>query len=108
MSFKLASPIAAYFTADKLGTDAVVRCFTPDAVVTDEGRAHSGHAAIREWKDGTSTCYTYTTEPFSSEHVDGQTVISSHLVGDFPGSPLDLRYFFRVAGDKITALTIGG
>ena len=32
--------------------------------------------------------------------------MTSHLEGDFPGSPLDLRYFFTLDGDKIAALEI--
>jgi hypothetical protein len=32
--------------------------------------------------------------------------VTSHLVGDFPGSPVDLRYFFVLDGDKIASLEI--
>ena len=37
---------------------------------------------------------------------DGRTVVSSHLVGNFPGSPVDLRYAFRFDGDRIAELEI--
>jgi len=36
----LPEPVAAYFDADKRGCDAVARCFTNRAVVTDEGRTY--------------------------------------------------------------------
>ena len=33
-------------------------------------------------------------------------VVTSHLVGNFPGSPVDLRFFFKLEGDKIASLEI--
>ena len=108
MTVALPPPIAAYFAADKSGIDAVVECFTEDAVVVDEGHTYRGAAAIRSWKEGTTSKYLYTTTPFASEEVDGRTIVSSHLVGNFPGSPVDVRYFFTLAGGRIAALTIGG
>lgn len=108
MSIKLQSPIADYFTADanKVDRDAVARCFTENAVVKDEGRIHTGRAAIKQWKENSTTKYQYTSEPFKSEEMDGKTVITSHLVGNFPGSPVDLRYFFKIDGGKIASLEI--
>ena len=53
-----------------------------------------------------SAKYEYTCEPLACEEKDGQTVITCHLVGDFPGSPVDLRFFFELAGEKIESLEI--
>jgi len=36
------------------------------------------------------------------EEKDGKTVVTSHLVGNFPGSPVDLRFFFTLEGGKIS------
>lgn len=72
----------------------------------DEGRTHTGHAAIRKWKAESSAKYTYTSEPFAVEDPDGRTVVTSHVVGDFPGSPVDLRHFFTLERDKIASLEI--
>ena len=105
-SLNLPKPIAAYFTADKGDGEAVSRCFTEDAVVKDEGHTHRGRAAIKAWKTDASTKYQYTCEPFAGEAKDGKTVVTSHLVGNFPGSPIDLRYFFGLEGDKIASLEI--
>jgi hypothetical protein len=105
-SVNLPKPIAAYFAADKGDADAVSRCFTEDAVVKDEGHTHRGRAAIKEWKTDASAKYKYTSEPIACEEKDGTTVVTSHLVGNFPGSPVDLRYFFRLLGDKIASLEI--
>ncbi len=105
-SLNLPKPVAAYFTADKGDGEAVSRCFTEDAVVKDEGHSHKGRAAIKAWKTDASAKYQYTCEPLACEERDGKTVVTSHLVGNFPGSPVDLRYFFRLEGDKIASLEV--
>ena len=105
-SISLPEPIAAYFAADKLDAEAVARCFTNDAVVKDEGETHSGLAAIRRWKTEAAAKYTYTCEPFLVEREPGQTVVHSHLEGDFPGGQVDLRFFFRLERGKIASLEI--
>ena len=105
-SLGLPKTIAAYFAADSGDGEAISQCFTEDAVVKDEGQTHKGRTAIKKWKTGTSAKYQYTSEPFACEERDGKIVVTSHLVGDFPGSPVDLRYFFELQGDKIVSLEI--
>src|ERR1700694_4573276 len=104
MTLDLPEPIAAYFTADKGASDAVSQCFTENAVVKDERRTYNGRAAIKKWKADASTKYQYTSEPFASERKDGLTVVTSRLTGNFPGSPVNLRFFFELEGDKIESL----
>src|SRR5215467_5510122 len=106
MSLELPGPIAAYFAADKEDGEAVARCFTEDAVVKDEGRTYRGRAAIRQWKEDVSTRYQYTSEPFTCEQRAGTVVVTSRLTGTFPGSPVDLRFFFVLEGDEIASLEI--
>ena len=106
MSIDLPKPIAAYFIADKGDSEAFARCFTENAIVKDEGRTYDGRAAIAKWKAAASAKYQYTSEPFASEARDGKTIVASHVAGNFPGSPVDLRYFFEVDGDKIASLEI--
>ena len=105
-SLSLPKPIAAYFTADSGDGEAVSQCFTENAIVKDEGHTYNGRAAIKEWKADTSAKYQYTSEPFAYEEKDEKIVVTSHLVGNFPGSPVDLRYFFRLEGDKIASLEV--
>ena len=106
MSIDLPEPIAAYFAADKLGGEAIARCFTQDAVVKDEGRAYTGLESICQWKAAASAKYQYTCEPFRSEQAGVNTVVSCHLTGTFPGSPIDLRYLFRLERGKVASLEI--
>jgi len=102
----LAEPIAAYFAADKQGPEALARCFTPGAIVKDEGRTHTGLDAIKAWKKAASTQYTYTTEPFALEQKEGLHVVTSRVSGNFLGSPVDLRYRFRLECGLIASLEI--
>lgn len=106
MPLDLPKPIAAYFTADRADGEAIARCFTEGAVVKDEGRTHVGRAAIAAWKSETSTKYTYTSEPIALENAGDTTIVTSHLVGDFPGSPIDLRFIFTIDGNRIASLEI--
>ena len=105
-SLNLPNPIAAYFTADKGDGEAVSQCFTEKAIVKDEGHTHKGRAAIKKWKTDASAKYEYTCEPLACEEKDGQTVVTCHLVGNFPGSPVDLRFFFKLEGQKIASLEV--
>ena len=107
MTVKLPKSINDYFAADRNGgADAVVACFTQQAVVKDEGKTHVGLDAIRRWKAKAVQKYSYTVEPYFIATENGKTVVTSHLVGDFPGSPVDLRYVFVLADAKIAELEI--
>lgn len=107
MTIELPDAIAAYFAADKTrNAQHLVQCFTETAIVTDEGEAHRGRDAIQAWKATSSTKYSYTVEPFRIAADGGRLVVTSHLEGDFPGSPVDLRYIFVMDGGKIATLEI--
>nr|WP_249690415.1 nuclear transport factor 2 family protein [Stappia sp. WLB 29] len=106
MSLSLPAPVAAYFAADQGDGDAVARCFAEDAVVTDERRTHTGREAIRRWKTEASSKFSYTTEPFAVDEKAGSIVVRAHVAGNFPGSPVDLRYAFVLKGEKIAQLEI--
>ena len=106
MSIDLPEPIAAYFAADRFDSEAVAQCFTKDAVVKDEGRLHTGGASIRQWNAEASAKYQYTCKPIRSEQKGGVTEVTCHLTGNFPGSPIDLRFLFRLERGKIANLEI--
>jgi hypothetical protein len=102
----LPEPISAYFDADQHDGRAIARCFTRDGRVVDEGRTHSGLAAIQTWKADASARYTYTATPFKLDQHDREYIVTAHVVGDFPGSPTDLRYRFSLKRGKVATLEI--
>ncbi len=105
MTLPLPEPIARYFAADST-EGAVADCFTPDAVVVDERRTHEGRDAIARWKAEASKQYQYVTEPFAIDERGDMIVVTAHLTGNFPGSPVDLRYGFTLADGAIARLEI--
>ena len=105
-ALNLPEPIAAYFQADNQDARAVAHCFTRDAQVRDEGQTHEGIAAIEAWKAETSSRFSYISTPIKLEKMDRDYLVTSHLVGDFPGSPVDLRYRFTLERGKIASLEI--
>jgi hypothetical protein len=102
----LSKPIAAYFAADKVDGAAVSRCFTGNAIVKDEGHTYTGIAEIARWKTESSKKFEYTCQPIACEQEGGRTVVTCTLTGNFPGSPVDLRFFFELAGEKVASLEI--
>ena len=108
MTIKLPPAIQAYFDADNARSpDAVAAAFTDDAVVRDAGETRVGRDSIRNWKVETDRKYSHTlTEPFFVTTENGKTQVTGHVSGDFPGSPVDLRYFFILKGEKIAEMEI--
>ena len=106
IKMQLAKPIAKYFAADRGNANAVAECFTENGVVVDENHTHTGRDAIRRWKESATKKYNYTSQPIASEQQDDKTVVTTRLTGDFPGSPIDVRYVFQLDGDRIASLEI--
>lgn len=105
-ALNLPEPIAAYFEADRQDAQAVARCFTKDGMVLDEGHTHSGLAAIEAWKTASTSQYTYTVKPHTLETQGRSYLVTGQVSGNFPGSPLDLRYRFTLERGKIASLEI--
>lgn len=107
MKIKLPAAVARYLdAANTSDADAVAACFTPDAHVLDEARDHDGLGAIRDWAAEARRRYRFHAEPRSFEPTGDGGTVTAHLTGDFPGAPADLRYRFRLAGDRVAGLEI--
>ena len=70
--------------------------FAEHAVVSDEGRTHTGREQIRAWIDDTNASYEYTKEFLGAREAEGMTAVLFRLTGDFPGGEVDLEYQFRL------------
>jgi len=53
-----------------------------------------------------SAKYVYTSQPLALEQKDGRYIVTSRLTGNFPGSPVDLRFAFCLERGKIAYLEI--
>ena len=100
--------ISRYYSCAASGElDALLDCFSADAHVRDEGRDYYGLHAIRGWREGVATRFTYTTEITGVEQVGDHTyLVHTHLEGDFPGGVVDLGQRFTVTDGRITDLVI--
>lgn len=108
MSLSLPDPVSAYFKITN-GEDIphIVRVFSQDAVVVDEGRTHRGHGAIESWRREARKKYEYTVEPISASQEGDRLTVTANVVGNFPGSPVQLDHVFSLEGDQIKSLEIG-
>ena len=107
MTMKLPTAIAGYFAADRdRDAAAMSRHFTEHAIVKDEGMVHTGREAIQTWMSQSWKKYSATTEPFAIAEQGLTTVVTSHLEGNFPGSPIDLRFHFVLEDDLIAKLEV--
>lgn len=109
MTAKLPTMIAEYFAAANTdgAADRVAACFTEEAVVRDEGGTYRGREAIRGWAAEVRRKYRFHAAAVSVEERPDRIVVTAHLTGNFPGSPIDVPYRFSLTGPKIAALDIG-
>ncbi|MBI6909251.1 nuclear transport factor 2 family protein [Pseudomonas palleroniana] len=105
---ELAPAIAAYIeAANTYDTSAVAHCFADDANVFDEGEHQVGTAAIARWMEDTGRRYQPRVEVLKVQNRTGKVLVSNVVHGNFPGSPLELRYTFRLNEQgKISRLDI--
>ena len=107
MISNLPAPITIYVAAENSGDwEALAQCFAGNAVVRDEGKTIEGLAAIKKWKAETKKKYQHTIEPMAVAEKDGKTIVTNRLIGNFPGSPIELEFVFTLDGNKIASLEI--
>ena len=109
MSTELALPhaVAALITAQNNYNSTVFsEQFTTDATVYDEGQFYNGRPAIKQWNQMTNEKYSVTLTPVAFMSEDAQGILSVQVSGNFPGSPIDLKYQFTFERDQIKALKI--
>ncbi len=108
MAITLPDPISTYFDAKNAhDVDAMLATFAVDALVHDEKQDFAGRVAIREWIDGTTRKYRVTATPTRVDQAGDKMIVTATVAGNFPGSPAELRYSFRISGEKIAGLEIG-
>lgn len=99
--------IKTFMTAHTAPQDGrALATFTTDAVVTDEGRTHTGRDEIGTWLTASGNEYTYTSEFTGATTTDTTVDVSQHLEGNFPGGVADLHYRFTLDGALISRLVI--
>jgi hypothetical protein len=86
--------------------EAIVDCFSDDAIVRDENAMQQGKIEISRWATETIENYKFQFKPLSADEHAAETVLNVEVSGSFPGSPVTLDYHFIIANDKIESLII--
>ncbi|MDP9782713.1 MULTISPECIES: nuclear transport factor 2 family protein [Pseudomonas] len=104
----LAPAIAGYIAAaNARDSSAVTRFFAEDANVFDEGQHRVGTQAIAQWMEDTAQRFQPRVEVLNVQQRTGKVLVQNLISGTFPGSPLELRYTFRLDEQgKISRLDI--
>ena len=107
MSLHLPRPIELVMSSENThDPEAVADCFAPDSTVRDEGKTRTGLAEIAAWRRETAAKYHHTVTPIAVAKRAGKTVVTTKMVGKFPGSPITVEFVFLLKGDKIVSLEI--
>lgn len=98
--------IAAFFEATNTRQFAgFLSLFTADGHVNDEANDYHG-AGIAAWIEQATAETKPVVEVVEVSGDGGQRVVTADVSGNFPGSPVQLRYFFTLEDDKIATLLI--
>src|SRR5258706_8229205 len=105
---KLPEPLALYCEAvNREDVKAMLAPFAANAVVSDEGKTRSGVLELREWIEEVTEKYHPRFAVADVVQDGGEvTVVTGLVSGAFPGSPIRLRYTFRLSEGMITHLEI--
>ena len=80
--------------------------FDDKAIVLDEGRRYTGPDEIIDWRTNTQEKYQYIATPIELTKDQEKTVVVAAVEGNFPGSPLTLKYEFYIQSEQIKRLEI--
>jgi ketosteroid isomerase-like protein len=105
MTTKLPDPVAAYYAAEQADdAEALSRCFTPEAIVRDEGATRHGRAEIAAWMAEAKHRYRHHTEVLAATPAGNAVTVSVRVSGRFPNSPVVLTQVFTLADGAIQTL----
>ena len=103
----LPPPIQAFFDGNaRLDATTMLAPFASDAIVRDEARIHRGTGAIRAWIDRNSIGLPAIALPAAVRSEGDRHEVRARVSGNFPGSPIDLAFRFRLHDGAIAELEI--
>lgn len=103
----LPTVITAFLAAAaRYDSKAYADCFSENAVVHDEGASYKGPKEIQQWNEDTNKKYMPVSEPVAFTETADTAILATKVSGNFPGSPLVLKYHFKLQNGLIDALEI--
>jgi len=93
--------------ANEQDSERLASCFDADATVLDEGHLRRGRDEIAAWARDTGMRYNATIEAAGLEQTaDGAHTLQATVRGQFPGSPISLKFHFVLDAHGIRSLEI--
>ncbi|MBM7420538.1 MULTISPECIES: nuclear transport factor 2 family protein [Chryseobacterium] len=89
---------------NEFDSKAYANCFTDNAEVFDESKTHNGKSEIENWIDKANEEYEATMKPL--DYNESENILSAETSGNFPGSPIVLKYHFQFSNGYIHSLKI--
>ena len=81
-------------------------CFTNTATVHDEGKTYSGKSEIRQWIQNSNKKYNAMMKPINYTGSDAGNLLTAEVTGNFPGSPVILKYHISLESGLVNSLQI--
>lgn len=107
MTPALPKPIADFVEANaQLDVDGMLKPFSVDAIVLDNGGRYEGHAGLRALLEDAVIPVRAIFKPDTVRDENDQVVVEGPAHGDFTGSPIRFTYRFTLENDAIKALEI--
>jgi hypothetical protein len=85
---------------------AASACFAPDATVHDDEHDYVGIEAIENWISESISKYHAHAAVTHTQHNGENATLKVEVSGQFPGSPVELEFDFRLHEGKISHLAI--
>ncbi|AQZ82865.1 SnoaL-like domain protein [Acinetobacter calcoaceticus] len=99
--------VSAYFNADQANdVDALNQIFSDSAIVEDENSLYRGIVEIRTWWLAMKEKYQYFLELIEVSNTDHISTVLTQVSGNFPNSPVKLKFQFTLENGKVVKLRI--
>lgn len=85
---------------------AYANLFSETAIVVDEGKTHEGRKEIERWIDHSNKNYQSVLKPLDHTENGHTNILTAECSGNFPGSPIRLKFHFELKDGQIQQLRI--
>jgi len=107
LATSLPETVTRYIEASNgFDANAAAACFAPDAVLRDQDQDYIGIKAIETLISESSEKYQPHATVTRAQKDGEKVMLTAKVAGQFPGSPVELKFDFLLRQGKIAKLTI--